>query len=105
MAFLSPTTKTLLGLFIFILYVFAGVFSKLKEHPTSPTVDLRTEKQLCLKYSRKTGPCPEEYNPICGKDDVTYVNLCYFCWTFWHTNPGRACVRNFGPCPESDEET
>ncbi|XP_027697503.1 ovomucoid-like [Vombatus ursinus] len=94
MAFLPTSTKTLLGLFILILCGFPGVFSKLKE----PSY----EKYLCQKYPRDYGPCSRNYDPICGKDDVTYINLCFFCWTFWNEYQGRVHFRKFGRCSQRE---
>ncbi|XP_072487171.1 serine protease inhibitor Kazal-type 2-like [Notamacropus eugenii] len=92
MAFLSPTTKTLLVLFILILYVFSGVFSKFER--------FSYEKKLCEKYTMKSGPCTNGFDPVCSKDFVTYLNLCYFCQTFGHAYPGRVRFQKFGPCPK-----
>lgn len=36
------------------------------------------EKELCLEHEI-LGNCDKKHKAICGKDGVTYKNICYFC--------------------------
>uniref|UniRef100_A0A8C3F1Z4 Kazal-like domain-containing protein n=1 Tax=Chrysemys picta bellii TaxID=8478 RepID=A0A8C3F1Z4_CHRPI len=52
---------------------------------------------FCSEYKKPPSVCTKDLHPICGTDNKTYSNKCFFCKAVWE-NLGSLCFKQEGEC-------
>ncbi|XP_026515308.1 ovomucoid-like [Terrapene carolina triunguis] len=52
---------------------------------------------FCSEYKKPPSVCTKDLHPICGTDNKTYSNKCFFCKAVWE-NLGSLCFKQEGKC-------